>query len=214
MQKEHISDFELDRFQIAITSLDLEPMIFKLMDQDEGEGWTEPFARKVERAYRRFLYLNAIQPDFPVVPSKQVDEFWHYHILDTRKYEADCNAIFGKMFHHFPYFGLRGESDKIALNDAFGQTLQLVQSKFGDLSGFVESSNNAAASCGSNSCSGQSCSGNCQGEGERIHGAVCGGDCSGGTCGGSCSGDYALNAERPGACFVPSNAWLGVARAY
>lgn len=203
MQKSQNSNRELDKFQIAISSLDLEPMIFKLMDQKEGEGWTEPFAREVERAYRRFLYLNATQQDFPIVPSKLVDEFWHYHILDTRKYEADCNVIFGKMLHHFPYFGLRGESDRDALNDAFHKTLKLIQEKFGDLSDFVESSPRMTSSGGTNICVDQSCSGNCQADNELIIAAVCGGDCSSGPC-----GDRVDVSHRPGGNFVSSNNWF------
>jgi hypothetical protein len=198
-----IQPADIHDLKLAINNLDLEPMVFKIMDPNEGESWPEAYARDVEIAYRQFLYLNALQPNFPVVPSKPIDEFWHYHILDTRKYEIDCLKIFGRMFHHFPYFGMRGEKDKAELNHAFIETKKLYLSEFGILATFFKLENYTFNSCGSNSCSGQSCSGNCQGEGERIYAAVCGGgDCH------SCGGNKVMNDERPGNVFTPSSKWF------
>lgn len=36
------------------------------------------------------------------VPNKQIDEMWHEHILDTRKYSDDCQTVFGYYLHHTP----------------------------------------------------------------------------------------------------------------
>ena len=41
-----------------------------------------------------------------------VDEFWHQHILDTRKYRDDCENIFGHYMDHTP--GLDPEAQKRA----------------------------------------------------------------------------------------------------
>lgn len=35
-------------------------------------------------------------------PTHVVDIFWHTHILFTRKYFKDCEAIFGQYLHHEP----------------------------------------------------------------------------------------------------------------
>ena len=43
---------------------------------------------------------------------------WHRHILDTRAYASDCERIFRNFMHYFPYFGLRGEADAVALESA------------------------------------------------------------------------------------------------
>ncbi|NJL09636.1 MAG: hypothetical protein HC908_03855, partial [Calothrix sp. SM1_7_51] len=67
-----------------------------------------------------------------IVPNKAVDQFWHQHILDTEKYYQDCQEVFGYFMHHFPYFGMRGENDKQALDAAFGETLTLLREQFGD----------------------------------------------------------------------------------
>ena len=54
------------------------------------------------------------------------------HILDTRKYAADCEATFGHFLHHFPYLGLRGADDMKALASAFDAMQQLYLKEFGE----------------------------------------------------------------------------------
>jgi hypothetical protein len=59
---------------------------------------------KVERQYRQFLYLIVCNPGKTVVPwSRDLDDFWHEHILDTTKYAQDCNFILGSFIHHNPH---------------------------------------------------------------------------------------------------------------
>ncbi len=66
-----------------------------------GLGWTMKKANSIEPQYRAFLYVcwkfkESIQP------TVDIDHFWHYHILSTKKYLQDCNKIFGKYIHHNP----------------------------------------------------------------------------------------------------------------
>lgn len=115
-----------------LNNLDLDPIKIKLMDTVEGEGWTREQADKVDILYRRFLYLNEKHQDQIIVPSKEVDKFWHTHILDTKKYQEDCMNIFGRFIHHFPYLGMRGEEDVKNLNDSFDATKELYLNEFGE----------------------------------------------------------------------------------
>jgi hypothetical protein len=94
-----------------IAALDLDPIKVKLMHEESGEGWSRAYADSMEFEYRRFLYLVKKFPNEQAAPLFDVDVFWHYHILDTMKYAADCEAVFGYFLHHFPYLGLRGEED-------------------------------------------------------------------------------------------------------
>mgnify|MGYP007012666399 CR=1 FL=1 len=84
-----------------------------------------------EREYRRFLALKVIHPDTALVPSKQVDAIWHAHILDTRAYREDCQAMFGRFMDHYPYFGINGEEDYKMLQEAFAETIDLYEAQFG-----------------------------------------------------------------------------------
>ena len=115
-----------------LSNLDLEPIIIKAMDAEEGHGWSFNFARRVAQEYLKFLVLCIAYPDEPIVPSKHVDDFWHLHILDTQKYMEDCNQYLGYMLHHFPYFGMRGEEDARNLSSAWHQTLDFYTSTFGE----------------------------------------------------------------------------------
>ena len=65
-------------------------------------------------------------------PSEEVDEFWHNHILDTRKYKQDCEQIFGFYLEHYPYFGIDGKTNRQDLDNAFAVVQRLHHQEFGD----------------------------------------------------------------------------------
>ena len=97
----------------AIAALDLDPIKLKLMDPEEGQGWSREYVERMEVAYKRYLTLLAKFPEETIAPTKDVDKFWHAHILDTMKYAEDCERTFGYFLHHFPYFGMRGEKSAV-----------------------------------------------------------------------------------------------------
>jgi hypothetical protein len=115
----------------AIEGLDLGPIKFKLMDPEEGEGWSRQFVEHLETQYKRYLTLVAKYPREAIAPDREVDRFWHAHILDTRKYIDDCERVFGFYLHHFPYFGMRGTDDAAALATAGERTRELYAAEFG-----------------------------------------------------------------------------------
>lgn len=113
-------------------ALDLEPITYKLMHPHPGEtAMTLADADLMTAAYRGFLKLCAWYPDEPIVPSRTIDEAWHAHILDTAKYAADCDVLFGRIAHHFPYFGLRGADDEARWHAAYDRTRDLFRLHFG-----------------------------------------------------------------------------------
>jgi hypothetical protein len=120
------------QIQELIDNIDLEPIVFTLVSREEGPGWTIEKSKLIETWYRRFLALVKIYPDQTIVPTKDIDMFWHYHILDTRKYMEDCDKIFGSYFHHFPYFGSRGKEDKANFEKTFFHAQELFEKHFGE----------------------------------------------------------------------------------
>ena len=116
----------------AIQALDLEPIKFKLMDTEEGPGWSREYVEQMAIAYKRFLTLSVKYPEETIAPSKDVDKFWHGHILDTMKYADDCQNVYGYFLHHFPYFGMRGEEDAANLVEAGKTTNRLYEKEFGE----------------------------------------------------------------------------------
>lgn len=116
----------------AIRALDLDPIKVKLMDAEEGQGWSREYADCMEVAYKRFLTLLVTHPETTIAPSKGIDKFWHAHILDTMKYAEDCQNVFGYFLHHFPYFGLRGAQDAAQLAQAGQDMERLYRDEFGE----------------------------------------------------------------------------------
>lgn len=111
--------------------LDLSNVRKKLADAEEGPGLSADRIDLMEAEYRKFLALQLMYPGTDIVPCEIVDEMWHRHILDTAAYREDCDAIFGQFLDHFPYFGMRGEADAQALNDAYADTLRRYEDSFG-----------------------------------------------------------------------------------
>lgn len=116
----------------AIAALDLDSIKAKLMHKKSGKGWSAERAAAVEREYRRFLYLMKRFPNEPTAPLVDVDTFWHYHILDTLKYAADCQQVFGYFLHHFPYVGMRGKDDEEALQRLGERMRAIYEETFGE----------------------------------------------------------------------------------
>ena len=122
----------LEQTVAAIQALDLTPIKFKATRKEDGYGWSAEHADRMEAAYKRYLILHAKYPHLPLAPERDIDRFWHMHILDTRKYAADCDAVFGRFLHHFPYLGLRGADDAKALKEAYRGMQELYAHEFGE----------------------------------------------------------------------------------
>ncbi len=113
----------------AIADLNLEPIKNKLMDAQSGEGWSRAKVEAMDLEYRRFLHLMHAFPNQSVSPTKAVDTFWHYHILDTQRYAADCDAVFGCFMHHNPY---GDESGADAGEDSGVRMRDMYEATFGE----------------------------------------------------------------------------------
>jgi hypothetical protein len=135
----------------AVMQLDLEPIKMKLMHVASGEGWSLEKANAVEKEYRRFLCLMKMYPDEDTAPLVDVDTFWHYHILDTMKYAADCEQAFGYFLHHYPYVGMRGEDDEQFRLDSGDRMRELYEATFGETypGAVAQAAEGASAYCAS-----------------------------------------------------------------
>lgn len=114
-----------------LKALDLGPIAAQLMYPQAGGGWTYEQTTNALVRYLMFLSLVYLYPNHEIVPTTDIDLVWHTHILDTYKYASDCQMLFGRFVHHFPYFGLRGEVDQQNWNTAFAQTQALFEEHFG-----------------------------------------------------------------------------------
>lgn len=146
--------------------LDLESIKFKLMSKKSGLGWSLEFCDEVEQQYKRWMSLIRKYPNMKLVPSHFVDIFWHYHILDTQKYAADCLNSFGYFIHHYPYFGMSNEEDKNKALESWDETKKLFKNEFNIELDYIEKMNSTAIlsadcddepDCTPGACYGQDC---------------------------------------------------------
>jgi hypothetical protein len=121
-----LSDIELKE---AVSAVDFSMIINKMVAH---QGWNHDDANEVCRLYRNWLFLSIKYPDKSLPPSEDVDEFWHNHILDTKKYRVDCDMLFGKYLDHYPYFGIDATSTMTDLGNAFADTQALHFAEFGE----------------------------------------------------------------------------------
>jgi len=92
--------------------------------------WTDEFAGRVTKEYRRFLYLAA-RARHPVTPSDTVDQAWHLHLIYTQHYwEELCGKILGLQLHHEPSAGGAVASSKF--EHQYEQTIESYQAAFGE----------------------------------------------------------------------------------
>jgi hypothetical protein len=104
----------MEEFQMCLSekirALNLECIAYKVA---YDEGWDLDAVDRAEFYYRCFLQANLDQPRKRLAPTREIDRFWHHHILDTQKYMEDCQEVFGSYLHHFPYSGLRNQQDDV-----------------------------------------------------------------------------------------------------
>jgi hypothetical protein len=118
---------DVSKIMALVDSIDLSMVRRNLIKEN---GWSEETAEQVELRYRRFLCLHYIDRECPLVPAKDIDLFWHQHILHTRAYAVDCNRLFGEFLHHTPASG--NDDDAGHLREAFGKTRAFYADLFGE----------------------------------------------------------------------------------
>jgi hypothetical protein len=158
----------------------------------EKHGWTRERADAAQAEYVRFLTLLQKRPKFMLVPwldsegRDDLDQFWHQHILDTAKYAADCQALFGKMIHHNPHV-VRGSEEE---DESVTKTRRLYARTFD--SGPYGSEADAADFSGCSACGAEASHSHSDsshaGHGDSGGGHGCGGHGCGHGCGSGCGG--------------------------
>lgn len=91
--------------------------------------WEKNKAQDCMNRYKNFLFLFKKYPGETFVPTKEIDECWHNHILFTKNYHHDCLHIFGFYLHHEPINP--NENSKDLIHD-YLRTKQIYQETFNE----------------------------------------------------------------------------------
>lgn len=93
-------------------------------------GWGVPFAERVVREYKRFVFLCRAA-GHPCTPSEHVDQAWHLHMTYTRSYWDRMGAgVLGEPLHHNPTRGGEREDDKF--DDWYARTKTSYETLIGE----------------------------------------------------------------------------------
>lgn len=113
-------------FSPAIQQLDLNGVLARLQQDHPTLD-----IQQAETEYRQFLQL-CLEATEATVPTELADKVWHYHILDTQKYAADCNTLFGKFIHHTP-----NQKPAAIFEKAAAQSRRIWADRFGGQAGQI-----------------------------------------------------------------------------
>ena len=113
--------------QAYVKNLDLEYLEKRLTDRYK---WPSENASEAVRRYKNFLLLLLKYPDEVLAPAPDIDEAWHNHILFTREYMRDCQAIFGNYLHHAP--SRNSPEEKKVMLEAQSRTSDLYIQEFNE----------------------------------------------------------------------------------
>jgi hypothetical protein len=113
-----------------IENLDLTIIIKQLTYDSKKTGWTRRDAKIGVRLYKNYLLLlKKYGAKYILPPSLEIDDLWHQHILNTKRYHKDCQAIFGKYLHHNPADLAK---EKKLYDKYFEKTQELYYKMFGE----------------------------------------------------------------------------------
>ncbi len=123
----------VDNALIYIDQLDLHYLVERLSNQLK---WPKKKAEDVVRQYKNFLRLMCKYPEQKTVPTPDIDEAWHNHILYTLQYTEDSKNIKGGYIHHHPKEmthnkKVQKEIDK-KMREAYVQTAVLYELEFAE----------------------------------------------------------------------------------
>jgi hypothetical protein len=91
--------------------------------------WNEEDALFAITLYKRYLFLLIkYGKQTTLVPTKEIDEVWHNHILHTKNYHQDCKHLFGRYMHHVPSDLSQEDAEKLA--KLFKKTRELYELEF------------------------------------------------------------------------------------
>lgn len=151
-EDEFVSQKNIQNTMDLLNSISFETISFKL---EKEYMWSSEATCRALVLYKQWLALQKYYPNLSFAPSELVDEYWHMHILDTRKYMEDCALIFGEYLHHYPYFGLTEVENQDTLKEGFELTKKLYLHHFNHSNLGMHDYKSAA--CGCRSGNGGSC---------------------------------------------------------
>jgi hypothetical protein len=59
------------------------------------QDWSDERRQRSLDRYKKWLRLKQLHPRSPLAPTRDIDLFWHLHMLSPVAYYRDCQRLFG-----------------------------------------------------------------------------------------------------------------------
>ena len=102
---------EINKALEIMKDWDFSLTVKKVTDSD-SEKWSSDRALKAVEDYKKYLAVTKALNGYQLVPNAEIDEIWHFHLTDTRRYIKDCHELFGGFLHHYPFYGMLNDENK------------------------------------------------------------------------------------------------------
>ena len=89
----------------------------------ETKDWTAHQIKQTVHRYEKYFALMVKHPGEPFAPTRDIDAFWHLHMLSPAAYYRDCMNGCGQIIDHDGGFG-HCESELPKLLEVFDATAQ------------------------------------------------------------------------------------------
>lgn len=98
---------------------------------DFPADWTEEQRKKALGRYEKWLKLKQKHPKARLAPTRDIDLFWHLHMLAPVAYHRDCLRLLGKLMDHDGGFG-KDPNELPELKKVFFETATLWEGAYGE----------------------------------------------------------------------------------
>jgi hypothetical protein len=119
------------RTQGSSVSISADLLAASYRSDDFPQDWTREQRERALDRYRRWLALKQLHPSKRFAPTRDIDLFWHLHMLSPVAYFRDCMTMFGKILDHDGGFG-KGEGELPRLRAAFERTATLWEAHYNE----------------------------------------------------------------------------------
>ncbi len=96
---------------------------------DFPEDWSKEQREVALGRYLKWLGLKVRHPKAKLAPTRDIDLFWHLHMLSPVAYVRDCMRLFGHVLDHDGGFG-KGEGELPKLQEVFTQTATMWEAEY------------------------------------------------------------------------------------
>lgn len=95
------------------------------------QEWTHEQREKALQRYSKWLKLKVRHPQSRLAPTRDIDFFWHLHMLSPVAYQRDCMRLFGRTLDHDGGFG-KGAGELPLLQEVFARTAAMWEKEYGE----------------------------------------------------------------------------------